>query len=679
MEFSAFNQRLMDHVMEMTKDVDHLFEVDLDKDKLWNLYLDSFPAGTNEVYRERREYDCHCCRNFVKRFGNVVSIKDGKLTTIWDFDADSPDKFQPVIDSLDAFVRLHPVSDVFLTKWATIGTKVNYERTESGMITYNHFFVRLPERFVSRSADEGEYKAQYRDTKNVFRRSLKELTMESVDTVLELIASGMLYRGDEWKKPLEEFRRYKIAYDRITRESERELFAWEMSLKAGPVIGRIRNHSIGALLTDISDELDPDFAVTRYEKLVAPSNYKRPKAIFTEKMLRDAEETVRDLGLMNSLPRRHARMDDITVNNVLFSNRDAAKRMKGGSVFDAMVADTTRKPMAFDRVEEIPYDRFVREVLPGASEVEVYLENKHAGNMVSLIAPQDPEALPIFKWNNNFSWAYAGNMTDSIRENVSKAGGRVDGVLRFSIQWNDEGYCPTDYDAHCLLPFSKHIYFGNKHDALSRGSLDVDIISPQRGRPAVENITWPDVRVMPTGDYLFRVHCFSKKGGSYGFKAEIEFDGQVYSFDHPRDLRDQEEVDIAVVTLDENRRFSIRPLLDPSISSRTIWNVKTNGFVPVSMVMYSPNYWNAQSDIGHRHLFFMLKDCLNPESPNGFYNEFLRNDLMKHKRVFEALGSRMKAGYSDDQLSGLGFSTTKRDEVVVRVTGASKRVLKVKF
>lgn len=31
-----------------------LFEVAIDKDALWNLYLDSFPEGTNSMYRKRR-------------------------------------------------------------------------------------------------------------------------------------------------------------------------------------------------------------------------------------------------------------------------------------------------------------------------------------------------------------------------------------------------------------------------------------------------------------------------------------------------------------------------------------------------------------------------------------------------------------------------------------------------
>jgi hypothetical protein len=91
--------------------------------------------------------------------------------------------------------------------------------------------------------------------------------------------------------------------------------------------------------------------------------------------------------------------------------------------------------------------------------------------------------------------------------------------------------------------------------------------------------------------------------------------------------------------------------------------------------MLSPNYWDEKQGIGNKHYFFILSGCKNETSPNGFYNEYLKEDFMKHNKVFEALGSKMKVENSDTQLSGVGFSSTKQDYVIAKIDGKVTKII----
>lgn len=682
LNFHDIKKPLEEHFKKMSDENDFLYEVDLDKDALWNLYLDTIPAEHNQIYRKRREHDCSCCRHFVKQLGNIIAITDDGIETIWDFESPDP-VWTQVVKALANYIKEHTISGVYISKYSIIGTDCSMDVDEVGNpIRWNHFYAILPSKFVFSGRDTIDTKrGEYRDNRNVFKRSLDELTMESVDTVLELIQQGSLYKGDEYRYNVTEFRKHMNTYKKLT-DTEKELYTWKWSVKLSPSIAKIRNTAIGTLLINVSEGMDLDTAVSKYEAVTAPANYKRSKPIFSQRMLDDAQKTITELGYLDSLQRRYAKADDITVNNILFSNRDTAKRLQGGpDIFNVMSKETKKSSKKFSKVEEISAGDFINNVLPTATEVEAYVENRHIPNFMSLIAPVVPDSKTMFKWNNNFSWAYSGDVTDSIlKQNVKNAGGKVDGALRFSIQWNDLGeFDGNDEDAHCQEPRGgDHIYYGHK---LSRtgGNLDVDIINPKRGKAAVENITWPDITKMKNGTYKFWVRCFSARGGKSGFRAEIEFDGQIYSFDYDKPLRAKEDVPVAEVTLKDGK-FTINEMLPSNMSSREIWGVHTNEFVPVSVICYSPNYWNEQHSIGHKHYFFMLKDCVNPELPSAWYNEFLNDDLYpKHRKVMEAMGYKAHVQESDDQLSGIGFSSTVRNDLVVKVKGATERIIKIKF
>lgn len=679
MQFKDLRDRFSAHIEEQIKNETHLFEVEVDKDLLWNTYLDSFPPGTNEIFRERREYDCGHCRHFIKTFGAVVIVDGLELKSIWEMPVEDP-KYKPVFKAMAALLKDRPINKVFVNRFPTIGTGSNKELLKNGeILTWNHFFVRLPKALIYKNTRSfGDIQGEFLTNKQTFKRALDELTDDSVETVLELIAQKSLYKGAEWKKTLEEFLKLKKEYNKL-EGINKDTYCWVNSIKVGPVISKIRNHSIGTLLVNISEGMALDIAVGKYEAIVAPSNYKRPKAIFTKRMIEDAQKKLTELGLIDSLGRRHATLEDISINNILFANKDAASKMLD-NVFDELKQEVAVDSKKFGKVEEVGIDTFIKDILPGVRSMELLFENKYTPNLVSLIAPQNKDCKSMLKWNNNFSWAYNGNITDSMKENVKKLGGNVDGVIRFSIQWNDKGDCLDDLDAHCIEPDNTEIYYSRKTHRETTGRLDVDIIHPTG--VAVENITWSDPSKMLKGKYTFSVHNYTKRGGKSGFTAELEYAGITHTFYYPQPLRQSEIVQVATLDVsDPTTSTGVKLLksIDSDRTSKKVWGISTNQFIPITICMFSPNYWDNQKGIGNRHFMFILKGCKNPDRVNGFFNEFLRSEFIPHRKVFEALGSKMGVEPSENQLSGVGFSDTQRNIIILKVTGKITRTLKIKI
>lgn len=690
-EFKKAVQKQFEKLHKISKEQKGgMYLVDLDKDLIWDTYLDSFPEGTNNIYKERREYDCQCCKQFIRTVGGLVVIQDNKLTSLWDIEVGG--YHQPVIETLRNAVNSAAIKDEFKHYEGWVGTDFNHQALESGDTRkWEHFYLDLPKDYVKSGDSIPSYLSEVRSNKEVLKRSLDEITLESAEIVLELIEQNSLYRGEEHKDIVESFTKHKKTYDSLN-SAEKDNYAWSVSTKLGGA-SRIRNTVIGTLLSDISEGKPLDNAVASFESKVAPTNYKRPTALVTKGMIQKAQNKVQELGIEDSLSRRYAVTEDITINNVIYADRSAKKAM---NVFDELMEETPSKPAKLDKVEEVDVDTFINQIVPKAESIEVMLENKHINNMMSLIAPTYLDAVPIFKWGNNFSWTYNGEVADSLRDKVAKAGGRVDGVLRFSHTWNYDGCNQSLMDLHVFLPNSGYkdrnstkevhetyptgprVGWNQLTDFQSGGVQDVDFVNPPGDSVPVENITFPNLKRMPEGTYIFKIHnwCLRQPTRS-GFKAEIEFGGEVHQYEYKDALKHHEWITLAEVTL-KNGEFSIKHILKPSTASQQVWGVTTEKFQKVKMIMNSPNHWDGNKS-GNKHWFFIMDKCYNDKKARGFYNEFLKEDLKEHRKVFEVLSSKMKTEESEDQLSGLGFSSTQRNSAYFKVTGKFTRTIKVNF
>lgn len=663
-DFPVFKQKVQEQFNKMTEE-DTLFVTNIDKDSLWETYLKSFPKGTNPMFRERTEHDCQCCKQFIRACGNVVAIKNGKMISIWDNKVEG--HYGTVSKAMAKLVKSKPIKDVFYHYQNQLGTDFNYDNETT--TKWDHFYFKLPNKFVKKSDDIGTLLSTIRSKKEVHERGFKELSIDSAEVILELIEQNSLYRGEEHQKAIEAFLNQKNRWDSLTGKGQ-DYFCWMLAKSS---IIPIRNTVIGTLLTDLSDGMELDKAVRLFETKVAPTNYKRPTAVVTKSMIENAQKKVQELGIESSLKRRYAVTDDLTINNILFADRSTKKEM---NVFDELKEKAPVKQKTLKKVEEVSIETFIKEIVPKADSISIMPENQHIPNFMSVIAPDDSTAPSIFKWKNNFSWSYNGEVTDSIKERVKSAGGNIEGIIRCSLSW----FNYDDLDIHVKEPNGHLIYFGDKRNNYTSGMLDVDMNANGREtRQGVENITWSNKNKMKEGVYSVLVNQFSKRETiDIGFEVEIEYNKETHSFIYEKALKSKETIQVAKFHFSWKDGLNIIESLPSTKKSKEVWNTNTETFQKVKMIMFSPNHWDNNS-VGNKHYFFVLENCLNPEKTRGFYNEYLNEDLRQHRKVFEVLGSKIKTEKSTEQLSGLGFSSTTKNSVLCKVKGSFTRTIRINF
>ena len=634
---------------------DEAFTTNITGDEVWNAYLDAFPEGTNEIFRERRYHDGSYDRNTIRTIGNLVTFKGGEIVSIWDCpDLEYP--YNEVAGKLSTLVKSKEIKSFFRTKFSRIGNKSNVDNLNTEII-WDHFLFDIPRNLVVRGSDSVETVVGHlNESRAMLLRAVTELKTSALDTILELIDSNNLYRGQEYKNSVAAMR------DAMGMS---ELDTWRNASKQN--IARFRNTVIGTLAVDLSEGMDIEVAVKRFEDKVAPHNYKRPKAIITQAQVDKAMRDIQELGLEASLGRRLAVSSDLSVNDVLWVNNETKEHMKDGirSLLEASVA---QKPVDSSKAKDISIKDFMDNIAPKSSKIEAFVSSTLTNNLMTLTAPVNSEAPPLFKWDSGFAWSYNGDVADSIRERVIKAGGGVEGVLRVSLAW-DNG---DDLDLHCKQPDGVWVYYGNR-----LGILDVDMNAGGATNPVdpVENMIFQRLR---DGVYEFYVHNYNRRGNdSLGHTIQVEVNGVIKDYTLNRQLNHKERIAVVEVDVKNGQVINVKPspkMVGTGIS-KDVWGIKTEGFVPVTMIMNSPNHWENSNKTGNKHTFFILEGCKNPEPVRGIYNEFLKEGLEQHRRVFEVLGKKSRCEVSDEQLSGLGLSSTLKNSIILRADGRTFNVI----
>lgn len=710
MEFKDFAESIQQQLLKMASL--KLFRSSVSGQDLWDAYLNNFKDGDNPTFRdpESSQHNDNLDRSFIKRYGNIVALDANfDIVTMFDIMLGEDSIYYGPVTAMNDLLKNNPIGEVFFEtldtlkglpyekikpgqtqyKLGFVSTPKMYTQEEAdkfGVVTpgivytFYHFNGIIPERYVSDTNSSVEaLMAGYRDDKNVFKRGLDEISLGALEIAVDLITQNSILNGQSYLPKLERFISAKREYDKVPAE-KMDNWAWNKSYDFP--YSKFRNELIGTLCVDISTGVSLEKACLDWNKRADPANYMKATAPITKKQIQEAEQFVAEAGLEDSFNRRYATVEDINIAEILHVN-NASQAVKSASLFGSVKptipASNTKDQLA--HAKEVSIDKFMEELLPHCTSVEAYLENRFKNNLVTLTTSVNKESKPIFKWSNNYSWTYEGNLAGKsmIKSAVKDAGGFVDGVLRFSIIWNEDGKDILDFDAHATEPSKNHIYFGN-HNINSGyrpskigGRIDVDMINPKG--LGVENITWDDKSKMADGVYKFWIHNFNN-GSNTGFKAQIEFDGNIYNYEY--NGRAMNSIDIATVTLKKGV-FTIDHKMKSTDSVVPMWGINSNEFHKVNLMCLSPNYW-GDNNIGNKHYFFLLDKCHSDKAMRSFHVENLSSELLLHRKVMEVLGESTKLSPADEQLAGLGFNATVPDELIARIClHGTTRVIKIKF
>lgn len=717
-----FTKKVQEKFTEMSNS-GKLFRVELSSDKIWELYLSSFSEENNPVFRDPNSTtkDCNHCKNFIRRYGNIVSVDENyEIVTMFDVDTDS--EYENTAKVLSKAIKSSKITEVFFETFNELNSlpyescsksssifqlgvaknpkrytkeeaqKFGYDSVKdmyktvkpNQLITFNHMHLFLDKQFVDATGDSVEkIMHKYREPKNVFKRCVETISIDTFNLVKDLINQGSLLNGATHVHKIEKMILFKKEFDKLSSK-QKDNWCWVTSYKL-PFAG-FGNELIGTLCYELAEGMELNKACYNWNKREDPSNKMIPTAPFTERMRQDGIKLIKELGCEESFNRRLATIDDIKASEILHLNVGKGE-IKEVSILNGLKSASTRhKRSEFNGIEEMSIEKFMKDILPTCTSVEAFLANTHEANMVSLTTAKNPDSKRIFKWDNNYSWTFNGNLAgkSQIKEAVKSRGGNVDGIVRVSLSFPDT---TDDYDLHLEEPKGTHIYYSNvrqKHS--SSGVLDLDAQGVDGNQPAekrVENIIYTDKNSMPKGNYQIFVNNYSGRGLHTLFNLEIEIEGDITVL-RLKNKKSFNKVLVAGVYFDGNS-FQVKPsedmeVIDSKSISKEIYGLETNKFHKVNLVCLSPNHW-GNDKIGDKYYMFMLDECKSPVSVRGFHNENFIPELAAIRKVLEPLGATMMIESTENQLSGIGFNAnaTIKEELILKLKGTHQRTVKVNF
>ena len=298
--YDEFAERLRQCVAKatgplFTTDTEHLFD----------LFLSQLPAD------RRQHYNCRLCRQFVDRFGHLVTISESgeQVPVLWSLPQDVPPFFAVAVSGPEAAVRSARVTGVFLSSEPMWGTPFN---VSAKGVRWNHLHAPSPVPvFRNALLNAGQVMAEKLQDFGTLSRGLAEFSLPVVSEAHRLLTVGGLYRSEKAIGAAKWLLDLHMACAPTKNRRTIENLRWRAVATAPAGFCHVRSTMIGTLLEDVAAGRPFEELRRSFDAKMNPLFYQRPQTAPTDAQLAAAEAVIEKLASAGSLARRFATLEDL--------------------------------------------------------------------------------------------------------------------------------------------------------------------------------------------------------------------------------------------------------------------------------------------------------------------------------------------------------------------------------
>lgn len=352
---------------------------------------------------DRQYHNCTCCKKFLFRFGDLVTISADykKESVLWHpEDLDATNYYLPHVQAMKDYVEKAKIVQPWLSTQQQLGDpfKGGWEHFSltNTQITTHYDKIELPEGEV---LTEERLEGSLRN-----RQQLHTLLLNSVlqfdENVTAQVAALITAKAFFNPEKIEHFLNLLIRIQKARKANPKSLadIIWHFVEDEAPGFVTFGSGVLGQLLDGVKSG-NTQAAINNCNSQTDPKRYQQQTKEANEQQILRAEQAFARLNAADSLKWRDAMLSEIP-RFIWQPTAPVVSDMKSGGLFDKLKTkeNVPAEAIALTGVHAISWSVFLRDVVPHAQAMEAILQGfgiRYIGNIRMAV----DEAPPLLQWD----------------------------------------------------------------------------------------------------------------------------------------------------------------------------------------------------------------------------------------------------------------------------------------